>query len=739
MSDKLNSPAFSVVISVYNKEPHIARSINSVLNQTWSDFELIVVCDPSTDGSNREVLKFNDPRIRVLYRGEPGPGGYAARNLGIKEGKAEWIAFLDADDEWCPEHLMKMRALIADFPEASVMGCGSEIVSPEASFERQCDTYFNKRKERGNHFLSFNEYLKSEVKGMRPLNGITACIKKNILLGVGAFPAGKANRGGDVDTWLRCIERAGGIAWSSHIGAIYYRDSVNMVTRTQRFLAEAERDTVRLLLTRHNNETAELLKKFSNRRTINAWRQNRINKGQGSFNLAAKLYLSVDTLRNILLILFSLMPAALFTQLLEWKKQLQVSLVPWLKKTQLAEFARFGRAWSYRFLAKPTFKGKLQERETISLSDGKNPTFFGYHDKTPFSADGSKILAMSTSASDTEPKSECTRMKLGYFSKQGDGFSPRFKVFSETATWCWQQGCMLQWHPQNADRWVVFNDLVDGRYGSRIFDVAAEKEVCSHIYPVYSLDPTGKWATTLNFSRLGRLRPGYGYASLPDLTKGELAPEHDGLFIFSLETGERKLLVDLRHLAEDSGEKEAEHYVNHATFSPDAKRIVFFHLWAREGNHGRGLRVCEVNVASGKLREVERKRTISHYCWRDDDVFLATTKEKDGRWHYSLYDLKAGKRTDLDLPFDEDGHPMFHPVDKSLIVTDTYPDQRRDQHLCVVDITKKSSQEVASLFSPFRYRGQIRCDLHPRWDHNGRFLAVDSAASGYRNLVVVRL
>src|SRR5690625_1627721 len=102
------SPFFSVVIPVYNKELYVARAINSILNQSFKDFELIIVCDPSTDSSNSIVRKFSDRRIKVFNRNKPGLGGYAARNLGIKNSSGQWISFLDADDEWYLDHLQKM-------------------------------------------------------------------------------------------------------------------------------------------------------------------------------------------------------------------------------------------------------------------------------------------------------------------------------------------------------------------------------------------------------------------------------------------------------------------------------------------------------------------------------------------------------------------------------------------------------------------------------------------------------
>ncbi|WP_155988459.1 hypothetical protein [Thioalkalivibrio sp. AKL19] len=372
------------------------------------------------------------------------------------------------------------------------------------------------------------------------------------------------------------------------------------------------------------------------------------------------------------------------------------------------------------------------------LSDGDRCTFFGYHDKSPFNEDGSKLLAMSVTASDSDPESECAPMRLGYFCKQVDGvFGQQFIPFAETSTWCWQQGCMLQWHPVHSYTQVFFNALVNDDYGSICFDVTKNRVVLEYHYPIYSLDPAARYAVTLNFSRLGRLRPGYGYALFPDATADEPAPEHDGLFLLDLQSGSRRLLVSLASLAQSAGDAGAQHYVNHATFSPDGKKIVFFHLWSYEGDKGRGLRVCEVAVDTGNWRELESERMVSHYCWRDGQKFLATTREKSGKWHYALYDLIDRTRTDLGLPFNEDSHPMFHPSDHNIIVTDTYPDRRRDQHLCIVNLNKRTSKEIAALYSPVRYRGQVRCDLHSRWDREGRFVAVDTTAYGKRKMLLV--
>lgn len=108
-------PKVSVIIPTYNREHLIGRAIQSVLNQTYRDFEIIVVDDGSTDNIGEVVKSFNDERIRYI-RHEKNKGAAAARNTGIKAAKGEYIAFQDSDDEWLPEKLEKQMKVFATAP-----------------------------------------------------------------------------------------------------------------------------------------------------------------------------------------------------------------------------------------------------------------------------------------------------------------------------------------------------------------------------------------------------------------------------------------------------------------------------------------------------------------------------------------------------------------------------------------------------------------------------------------------
>ena len=111
-------PKISVVIPLYNKGFIISETLNSVLAQTFTDFEIVIVNDGSTDNSFEIVSQYSDDRIR-LYNQE-NKGVSKTRNAGIEYSKSELIAFLDADDYWHPNHLEELYQLYIDFPNCGL-------------------------------------------------------------------------------------------------------------------------------------------------------------------------------------------------------------------------------------------------------------------------------------------------------------------------------------------------------------------------------------------------------------------------------------------------------------------------------------------------------------------------------------------------------------------------------------------------------------------------------------------
>jgi len=117
---------FSVVIPLYNKANYIQNCLESVLKQTHKEFEVILVNDGSTDGSETVVERFQDSRIRLVH--QENKGASAARNKAISLAKHEWIALIDADDYWYPNHLEELQNTIEQFPKADVVCNNYEIL-----------------------------------------------------------------------------------------------------------------------------------------------------------------------------------------------------------------------------------------------------------------------------------------------------------------------------------------------------------------------------------------------------------------------------------------------------------------------------------------------------------------------------------------------------------------------------------------------------------------------------------
>jgi glycosyltransferase involved in cell wall biosynthesis len=222
----------AVVIPVFNKERHVERAIGSALSQSLAPTNILIVDDASTDGSRERIDSFSHPAITVLRRQTPGPGGYAARNAAIEAAGTEWIAFLDADDAWAPDHLQSVADAILRNGDDPAIGCvftGYQNIYPDGRTE--LDGYTQRMGRAHDQRLNFAEFLNVWLRLRTcPVWTSAATFRRRVLLEAGLFPACRCSRGGDKDLWLRSARRTDLLACPS-VTATYYRDSVNMVTR----------------------------------------------------------------------------------------------------------------------------------------------------------------------------------------------------------------------------------------------------------------------------------------------------------------------------------------------------------------------------------------------------------------------------------------------------------------------------------------------------------------------------
>lgn len=209
-------PLVSVIIPMYNAERTIEEAIASVLQQTWQDFEMIVVDDGSTDGSLARVRAIADSRLQVLSF--TNAGAAAARNRGIAVAQGEFLAFLDADDWWAADKLEAQIQALQTCPEAGLAYSWSDYIDQDGRFlclgkrvkvSRREDTYGR---------LLVSNFLE---------NGSTPLIRRTVLETVGGFD--EALRGSqDLDLYLRVARQYAFVTVPKV--QVYYRLSAGSMT-----------------------------------------------------------------------------------------------------------------------------------------------------------------------------------------------------------------------------------------------------------------------------------------------------------------------------------------------------------------------------------------------------------------------------------------------------------------------------------------------------------------------------
>ena len=222
--------SISVVIPAYNAAATIVRAIDSVLAQSRLPDEIIVIDDGSTDETSKRIKKYG-AQVRYVYQENAGPS--VARNKGIEAANSEWIAFLDADDEWLPETL--------DL-QCELLGRNKHLVWTTANFYHcLCDENrrgCNVNPELAAEALGGKEYFDDFFRTLLPHGcgcTVTMLIKKEVLQEVGMFRAG-LHIAEDTDLWFRIACRWPRIGFVVEPLAIYHMTTAESLMKKHRLL-----------------------------------------------------------------------------------------------------------------------------------------------------------------------------------------------------------------------------------------------------------------------------------------------------------------------------------------------------------------------------------------------------------------------------------------------------------------------------------------------------------------------
>jgi hypothetical protein len=354
-------------------------------------------------------------------------------------------------------------------------------------------------------------------------------------------------------------------------------------------------------------------------------------------------------------------------------------------------------------------------------------TYFGYYDKHPDNFSGTHLIFQRATGPTTRRPDPMRPIDVIVFDLQSCGITARLPTYAYN----WQQGSKLQWL---TDSRFVFNDYdqAANRFVARVYDLSTRSVVRTLSNPVY--DCFGEdFALTLNYDRLARLSPDYGYFNRIDLGPSTTDLSKDGIFYMDMQHGQCQLLVSLEELARLHPVRSmdrAEHTVNHIMIAPDGHRFMAIHRWYQ---HGRRFD----RLVLGTTRDTTASRVlidgmVSHCFWLDPGRILGYLRAPgrgDGYW---IIDVDTGDVSPLPLNAlagHGDGHPH---VRGDWLITDTYPDKARMQHLLYCNWKTGETRKLGEFFHGFEYADETRCDLHPRLSADGSKVYFDSVFTGLR-------
>ena len=192
-------PIVSIVIPTYNHAKFIGKALESVIDQTYKNWEAIVIDNNSTDDTEKVINQYNDPRIKYLKINNDGVIA-KSRNLGIKEAKGEWIAFLDSDDWWTKDKLEVCLSKIVK---------NVDFIHHATEYVIKSKSFFKKKIIKGREFKKpiLNDLLIGTITKGSQISNSSVIVRKDILIKIGGLNENKILVGSDdYDTWLRIAQ-----------------------------------------------------------------------------------------------------------------------------------------------------------------------------------------------------------------------------------------------------------------------------------------------------------------------------------------------------------------------------------------------------------------------------------------------------------------------------------------------------------------------------------------------------
>lgn len=370
---------------------------------------------------------------------------------------------------------------------------------------------------------------------------------------------------------------------------------------------------------------------------------------------------------------------------------------------------------------------KVNIKAVRMVTSGEKNHFFGYYGMNVWNKDKTHILCLETDFNDHLPlKGEQATIGLV------DLESLKMRPLTKTNAWNMQQGCMMFWNPIKPNEEFYFNDLVDGKLVSVLFNIKnGSRKILP--FPISGLSHDGRFAISLNYVRISQLRKVVSYSGVNDPNPISAHPNDDGVFVVNLQTLERKLIVSFAKMAEiinltRPDIMDRNMWNEHAEFSRNDKKILFLPRTMRPDGVSLETGLFVVDVDGSNLKEIlPYGSNVSHFGWRNDDEMVITYNYNGKSRNHVLVNCSARPFTPISaFPFD--GHCSFDKTG-DWILTDGPKDTKILHYSLQLYHIPTQKAYLINTFDMVDKRflgGNTRCDLHPRISDDNTMICVDA-------------
>lgn len=385
-------------------------------------------------------------------------------------------------------------------------------------------------------------------------------------------------------------------------------------------------------------------------------------------------------------------------------------------------------ALAYRKKYNLKIESPLVQRLDLPFSQTGKESFGGYYDHA--TARGKKVLSHLSAFPTHKSAPHGATADIGVC----DLSTGKVTTLANTKAFNWQQGSRAMWIN---DEEIIYNDYNadTNDYNATVVSTASGKAVKHFDHPVQD---TYKdiYFLSVNCKRISSLHKEYGYSAHQTMDAAAIDQlDNDGIWKTDIRTGTSNLIVTLQDITSIEpldNFKNSRHMANHVMISPDGERFIFIHRYFEgKRRHDRLLLYSE-----NRLSVLAAEDMVSHFHWLDATHFIGYLRHGNKNGYFTC-DVTTGDFSEveaLNALHLGDGHPSVHG---DWVVTDSYPDKSRLQHLVLLNMKTQAVHPLLLVKSPLKYMNANRCDLHPRFSDDGKAITFDCTYTGKRQQAVL--